>query len=135
MHQKMLLSYVTPMFIQVGTENEIYLQNLQMDETVDDDAAQIQVLDSDGLTEATYEWYKKSEEDGKAGPDPELALCDRVLVPEGKNGLWFLVEIDEETGDISAAEYVDDVTFAAGDGFQISARKNKFIYITCPYEL
>ena len=106
---------------------EIDLQEIQLDNTVGDRASNIQILDdSQGMVEFYY-WFKASE--GYAGPDGQ-----KEAVPEGKNGLWFYTELDEETMQVLSYELADR-PLEPGEGVQLSIRKNKFVYITAPYEL
>lgn len=106
---------------------ELDLQNVQLDATVADRLANIQILDdSQGMVEY-YLWFKADE--GYAGPDGQ-----KEVVPEGQNGLWFYTELDEETMQPISYELADR-QFEPGEGFQLSIKRNKFVYIQAPYEL
>ena len=107
---------------------EINLQDIQLSEDAGDQAADIQILDEAGLYTEFYLWYKKRS-DGQVGPRNYRIPC-----PEGTNGVWFLVEFDEE-GDPSDYTYAEDKTFAGGDGIQINAEEGAEFSILAPYDL
>ena len=106
---------------------EISLQDIQMID-VGDKGADIQILDEVGMYTEFYWWFKKRTS-GEVGPSGYRIPC-----PEGKLGVWFLVEFDEE-GEPSNYTYAEKKTFAAGDGIQINMDEGAEFEIVAPYDL
>ena len=106
---------------------EINLQDIQMND-LGEEGADIQILDEAGIYTEFYLWYKKRT-DGTVGPKGYRFPC-----PEGKLGVWFLVEYDEE-GEITDYTYVDDKVLEAGDGFQLNTDEGNEFTIVAPYDL
>ena len=100
-------NYTAPMFIQVGGEESIDLQDVQLDASVGNRQANIQMLAANQLTTETYRWFKASG--GQAGPSGK-----KQPVPAGKNGLWF-------KDDDGVYSWVTGVGFDWGDCIQLDA--------------
>ena len=107
---------------------EINLQDIQLSEEAGDKSADIQILDEAGLYTEFYWWYAKRE-DGSVGPKNYRIPC-----PEGKFGVWFLVEFDED-GEVTDYSYVEDKTFEGGDGIQLNTDEGNEFSILAPYDL
>ena len=120
-------NYMAPTFLPVGGGTAINLQDIQLEDT-SNEGADIQVLDEAGLYTELYYWYKRRS-DGKVGPSGYRVTC-----PEGLNGVWFLVTLDEE-GDPEDYEFVEDRELEAGDGFQLSIEEGSELTILAPFEL
>ena len=112
-------NYVAPTFVNIGGNQDINIQDIQM-VGVGDEAADIQILDEAGIYSEFYWWYKKRT-DGQVGPKNHRIPC-----PEGKAGVWFLVEFDEN-GDPSAYTYVEDKTIEWGTGFQLNTDEGNVV--------
>ena len=106
---------------------EINIQDIQMVD-VGDKGADIQILNEAGLYTEYYWWFKKRT-NGQVGPSGYRIDC-----PEGKDGVWFLMEFDED-GEIVDATYAEDKTIAAGDGIQLNTEEGNEFTILAPFDL
>ena len=109
-------NYVAPTFVNIGGNHNINLQDIQLDADMGDESADIQILNEAGLYTEFYWWYKKRT-DGQVGPKNYRIPC-----PEGKVGVWFLMEFDED-GEIVNATYAADKTIEWGTGYQLNTEE------------
>lgn len=122
--------YVTPTFLHVDGSAVNDFQDIQLDASVGAGAANIQLLDRNGIKTALYMWCNKKT---AAQQDPV------IVIPEGKTGLWTIQESyfdEEEEVDVITYKKIDPaVTLAPGMGVQLSSMSDTEVKIFAPYSL
>jgi len=141
-------NYTGSVFVPVSGGTSINLQDIQMNATCPNQAANITVRNEGESILEDYYWFKAA--DGKAGP---VGL--KQDVPEGKNGLWFQMvyqfieytaeEMEENAQyfvfddgyeDFDHWEFVSDKTFNGGEGFVLQSGSEDYsLTILAPYDL
>ena len=114
--------YVTACFAHIdGTDIELQ-KDFQMDTTVPTGAANIQLLDRNGIKTAIYHWVKAA--DCATQPTP-------VPCAEGANGAWAIMDSyydDEEEEDVVFYKPIGStITFDSGDAVQLDSAAGKVV--------
>ena len=89
---------------------EIDLQDVQMDESIADEGADLQVLDKEGATESYYNWYKKDDETGKAGMGRTDTIWNEMNVIGVTDGIYndtVAVTTSETRPEIHTPEFIN----------------------------
>ena len=101
-----------------------------MDTSVPTGAANIQLLDRNGIKTAIYHWVKAAQCATQPTPIP---------VAEGANGAWGIMDSyydDEEEMDVVFYKPIATIpTIESGDAFQLYSTVGKMAKIFAPYEL
>ena len=106
--------YVTATFVRVDGEKTDLQKDFQLDASVPTGAANIQLLDRNGIKTVVYDWVKAG--DCVKQPTP-------IPVADGANGAWGIMDSyydEEEEMDVVFYKPIgQDVLFNAGDAVQL----------------
>ena len=123
--------YVTATFVRVDGEKTDLQKDFQLDASVPTGAANIQLLDRNGIKTVIYHWVEAADCASQSTP---IALKNAA-----DTGAWGIMDSyydEEEEMDVVFYKPIPEtVTIAAGDAFQLYSTIGKSAKIFAPYEL